>query len=127
MHLCAGTPQLFQVLIFLFALLCCRCAAVSCLLYYTVPHALNLYYVAATVQQQSHSEYVRTTYMRVMKLHMRGCDVCVAFATTAAVIVQVNNSTQQEFLLTYQVLLALLFSMSNNTAAHVPCFLQHKL
>ena len=79
--------------------------------------------MASTGQQQSHSKFASTTSMRVLALRMRVCDVCamirkhVACATTAAVLLEVNNTW---FLLNT----ASVFSL-NNTATHAPCFLQH--
>ena len=52
-------------------------AAVSCRLYHSPSSSQALYFVAATVQQQSHNKFVWTTSMRVLALHMRVCDVCV--------------------------------------------------
>ena len=61
-----------------FCLLCfVAAAAVSSRLCHTVPPALKLHYVAATVQQESHITFVWTTSVRVLTLHTRGCDLCV--------------------------------------------------
>ena len=51
-------------------------AAASCL-YHAVPQAL--YYVAATVQQQSHSKSVWTTSMRVLAFRMYACVMFVCY------------------------------------------------
>ena len=51
-HLCAGTPH-FSFLFLVFALLASAASAVSCL-YHTVPQAVKLSTLAATVHKQSH-------------------------------------------------------------------------
>ena len=69
---CAGTPHFS----FLFDFVCSAwCLLLLLLPYHVVSHrapgSRALYFVAATVQQQSHNKFAWTTSMRVLALHMR--------------------------------------------------------
>ena len=75
-YLCAGTPHsLFFFILFALFAACCCCHTMP-----TVSHRVSssraLYFVAATVQKESHSKFVWTTSMRVRDVFMQTCGMC---------------------------------------------------
>ena len=75
-RVCALEPHnlKFQLLVFL-ALISAAAAATA--VSHRASSSQALYLMAATVQQQSHSKFVWTTYMLLVALYMRVCDECV--------------------------------------------------
>ena len=70
--LCGGAAH-FSLVSFYISASFCRIMSVS----RRASSSRDLYIVAASVQQQSHSKFVWTTYMLLVALYMRVCDECV--------------------------------------------------
>ena len=85
---------------FLFALLYRCCYRIMASSSHRASSSQALYYVAATVQQQSHSKFASITSTRVLALHMAviachdtlACGMSYEHEYTAAVTFQVNNT-----------------------------------
>ena len=101
---CAGTPHSSFLFFFALSARCCCCRITS-----SVSHRPSnsqaLYFVTATVQQQSHSKFVWTSSMRVLCVYAMCVRALIrahmAYANIAAAMFKVNNVVrQQEFLLT---------------------------
>ena len=121
----AGTPRFNFILHFVASLAACCCGRrIISFVSHRASSSRAPHFVAATVQQQSHSKMVWTTSIRVLA-RVCVCDVCAMTRKLGIrclpLLLYCSRVQNTSFLL-----ITIFFFSLITTAAHAQCFFQHK-